>query len=169
MNNPKSEQSRPKAPQAHGTGHKPLHRRPPQKRHGYEPGEQTRVRNGEQKTVQNRAPNGVQNKVRGGEPEESMLSWITQKFTRYVPTRSVAVRALRHMRAPDRKNLFSDDIMLMRTAEGYWFEYLIYEQLIRIAEDTDTIKTIVRKGADVKSRKSRNQLGTNALYPAEKG
>ncbi|MCQ2377144.1 MAG: hypothetical protein MJ006_03980, partial [Methanocorpusculum sp.] len=103
MNNPKSEQSRPKAPQAHGTGHKPPHRRPPQKRHGYEPGEQTRVRNGEQKTVQNRAtdraqnrvPNRIQNKVQGGEPEESMLSWITQKFTRYVPTRSVAVRALR--------------------------------------------------------------------------
>ena len=177
MNNPKSDQSRPKEPHAHGTGHKPPHRRPPQNRPRHEFGEQTRVRNGEQKTVQNRAtdraqnrvPNRIQNKVQGGEPEESMLSWITQKFTRYVPTRSVAVRALRHMRAPDRKNLFSEDVMLMRTAEGYWFEYLIYEQLIRIAEDTDTIKTIVRKGADVKSRKSRNQLGTNALYSAEKG
>ena len=53
-----------------------------------------------------------------------MLSWITEQFTRYKPERAVAVRALRHMRSADRKNLFSDDIMLMRTAEGYWFEYL---------------------------------------------
>ena len=101
--------------------------------------------------------------------EESMLEWISEKFNRYVPTRSLAVRALRHMRPADRKSLFSEDIMLMRTAEGYWFEYLIYEQLIRIAEDTDTIKKIVRKGADVKSHKVKNQLGTNGIYSADKG
>ncbi|HJJ38965.1 MAG TPA: hypothetical protein O0X42_02400 [Methanocorpusculum sp.] len=101
--------------------------------------------------------------------EESMLKWISQKFTHYVPTRSIAVRALRHMRPADRKNLFSEDIMLMRTAEGYWFEYLIYEQLIRITEETDTIKSIVRKGADVKSHKVKNQLGTNGIYSADKG
>ena len=105
----------------------------------------------------------------GAEHEESMLSWISERFSHYVPSRAAAVRALRHMRPPDRANLFSEDIMLMRTAEGYWFEYLIYEQLIRIAEETGTIKKIVRKGADVKNRKKRNQMGTNALYSADKG
>ncbi|HJJ75679.1 MAG TPA: hypothetical protein O0W80_00900, partial [Methanocorpusculum sp.] len=99
----------------------------------------------------------------------SMLSWITEQFTRYKPERAVAVRALRHMRSADRKNLFSDDIMVMRTAEGYWFEYLIYEQLIRIAEQTKTIKKIVRKGADVKKHKTKRQLGTNGIYSADKG
>ncbi len=98
-----------------------------------------------------------------------MLSWITEQFSGYRPGRLVAVRALRHMRPAERKNLFSEDIMLMRTAEGYWFEYLIYEQLIRIAEQTDTIKKIVRKGADVKRKKIKNQLGTNNIYSAEKG
>ena len=98
-----------------------------------------------------------------------MLSWISEQFTRYKPERAVAVRALRHMRSADRKNLFSEDIMVMRTAEGYWFEYLIYEQLIRIAEQTKTIKKIVRKGADVKKHKTKRQLGTNGIYSADKG
>lgn len=98
-----------------------------------------------------------------------MLSWITEQFERYKPERSVAVRALRHMRPAERKNLFSEDIMLMRTAEGYWFENLIYEQLIRIAEQTNTIKKIVRKGADVKRKKIRTELGINSVYSAEKG
>ena len=98
-----------------------------------------------------------------------MLSWISEQFTRYKPERAVAVRALRHMRSADRKNLFSEDIMVMRTAEGYWFEYLIYEQLIRIAEQTKTIKKIVRKGTDVKKHKTKRQLGTNGIYSADKG
>lgn len=98
-----------------------------------------------------------------------MLSWIEEKFTDYKPERSVAVRALRHMRTNDRKNLFSDDIMLMRSAEGYWFEYLIYEQLIRISEESDTIKKIVRKGADVRKKKERMRLGLNEIYSADKG
>ncbi|HJJ28638.1 MAG TPA: hypothetical protein O0X70_04535 [Methanocorpusculum sp.] len=101
--------------------------------------------------------------------ENNVLTWITEQFTNYTPERSVAVRALRHMRPADRKNLFSDDIMEMRTAEGYWFESLIYEQLIRIAEKTDTIKKIVRKGADVPTRKDKPELGRNEIYSAEKG
>ncbi|MDO5844154.1 MAG: hypothetical protein Q4Q53_03290 [Methanocorpusculum sp.] len=98
-----------------------------------------------------------------------MLRWIKEQFTNYKPERSVAVRALRHMRPAERKNLFSEDIMLMRTAEGYWFENLIYEQLIRIAEQTDTIKKIVRKGADARHKKEKIRLGVNGIYSAEKG
>lgn len=98
-----------------------------------------------------------------------MLSWITEQFTRYKPERSIAVRALRHMRPMERRGLFSEDIMIMRTSEGYWFEYLIYEQLIRIADQTKTIKKIVRKGSDVKKRKAKRQLGTNGIYSADKG
>ena len=101
--------------------------------------------------------------------EESMLARISRQFAGFVPAKSVAVRALRHMRAPDRRNLFSEDIMLMRTAEGYWFEYLIYEELIRLAGETDSIKMLVKKGADAKSQKVKNQLGVNGIYSAEKG
>ena len=98
-----------------------------------------------------------------------MLSWISEQFSHYKPDRAIAVRALRHMRPVERKNLFSEDIMLMRTAEGYWFENLIYEQLIRIAEKTDTIKKIVRKGADVPKHHEKIRLGVNGIYSAEKG
>ncbi|HJJ89953.1 MAG TPA: hypothetical protein O0Y05_02820, partial [Methanocorpusculum sp.] len=98
-----------------------------------------------------------------------MLKWITEKFTRYHPNRAIAVRAMRHMRPEERKNLFSEDMMLMRTAEGYWFESLIYEQLLQIASQTNTIKKIVRKGADVPKHKTKMTLGTNGLYSAEKG
>ena len=98
-----------------------------------------------------------------------MLRWISEQFTRYYPDRAIAVRAMRHMRPAERKNLFSEDIMLMRTAEGYWFESLIYEQLLKIASQTNTIKKIVRKGADVPKHKTKITLGTNGLYSAEKG
>ncbi|MDO9523078.1 MAG: hypothetical protein Q7J08_05115 [Methanocorpusculum sp.] len=98
-----------------------------------------------------------------------MLSWISEQFSHYKPDRAIAVRALRHMRPAERKNLFSEDIMLMRTAEGYWFENLIYEQLIRIAEKTDTIKKVVRKGADVPKHREKIRLGVNGIYSAEKG
>ncbi|HJJ99637.1 MAG TPA: hypothetical protein O0X23_05525 [Methanocorpusculum sp.] len=98
-----------------------------------------------------------------------MLQWITERFTRYHPDRAIAVRAMRHMHPEERKNLFSEDIMLMRTAEGYWFESLIYEQLLKIASQTNTIKKIVRKGADVPKHKTKITLGTNGLYSAERG
>ncbi|HJJ46674.1 MAG TPA: hypothetical protein O0X32_00225 [Methanocorpusculum sp.] len=98
-----------------------------------------------------------------------MRDWISRRFNSYKPERSIAVRALRHMRHADRRSLFSEDIMLMRTAEGYWFEYLIYEQLLKIATKTKTIKKIVRKGADVKHKKIKNQLGINGIYSADKG
>jgi hypothetical protein len=101
--------------------------------------------------------------------EQGMLRWISEQFTRYQPDRSVAVRAMRHLRAADRKNLFSEDIMTMRTAEGYWFESLIYEQLLKTAAGTGTIKKIVKKGADVPKRKTQLKLGINGLYSAEKG
>lgn len=103
------------------------------------------------------------------EQNSSMLSWITKHFTGYIPTKSTAIRALRHMRSSDRKNLFSDNIMLMRTAEGYWYEYLIYEELIKCAEQTCTIKKIVKKGKDAKTEKITNPRGFNGLYSAEKG
>jgi hypothetical protein len=98
-----------------------------------------------------------------------MLQWITEQFTCYHPDRAIAVRAMRHMRPTERKNLFSEDIMLMRTAEGYWFESLIYEQLLKIASQTNTVKKIVRKGADVPRHRTKITLGTNGLYSAEKG
>ncbi|HJJ90335.1 MAG TPA: hypothetical protein O0W88_00515 [Methanocorpusculum sp.] len=98
-----------------------------------------------------------------------MLKWITEQFTRYHPNRAIAVRAMRHMRPEERKNLFSEDMMLMRTAEGYWFESLIYEQLLQIASQTNTIKKIVRKGADVPKHKTKMTLGKNGLYSAETG
>jgi len=98
-----------------------------------------------------------------------MLEWITKQFNNYKPERSTALRAMRHMRVADRKVLFSEDIMKMRTAEGYWFEYLIYEQLLKIAGETDSIKYIVAKGADIKHKKIKNQMGTNGVYSADKG
>ncbi len=104
-----------------------------------------------------------------GTQNETMLSWISKQFAGYVPARATAVRALRHMRVQDRKNLFSEDLMLMRTSEGYWYEFLIYEELIKIAENTATIRNIVKKGADAKSKKIKNHLGVNDIYSAEKG
>ncbi|HJJ56423.1 MAG TPA: hypothetical protein O0X14_02880, partial [Methanocorpusculum sp.] len=98
-----------------------------------------------------------------------MLKWITDKFTNYKPNRAIAIRAMRHLSLLDRRNLFSEDIKLMRTAEGYWFESLIYDQLLKISNDCDEIKLIVRKGADVIKYKLHNKIKVNGLYSADRG
>jgi len=98
-----------------------------------------------------------------------VLNWIEENCARFEPSRALAIRALRHLKKGDNQKLFSEDIMEMRTVEGYWYEALIYELLLDIAADTESIKKIVKKGADAPRRPVRLALGQNGIYYAEKG
>lgn len=73
------------------------------------------------------------------------------------------------MKKGDHIKLFSEEIMEMRTVEGYWYEALIYELLLETATNTPAIKKIVKKGADAPRRPVRIALGQNGMYYAEKG
>lgn len=92
-----------------------------------------------------------------------MIEWLRTHFNTVKPTRTLALKATRHLRKSEKKNLFSDDISMMRTAEGRWYEGLIYEMMIEVASDCDLIKGVVRKGADapyVRQKISQDQNGT---------
>lgn len=98
-----------------------------------------------------------------------VLDWLRENCSAFEPNRALAIRALRHLKKGDHLKLFSEDIMEMRTVEGYWYEALIYELLLETAVNTSAIKKIVRKGADAPRRPVRIALGQNGIYYAEKG
>ncbi|MCQ1537876.1 hypothetical protein FTO68_02590 [Methanocalculus taiwanensis] len=98
-----------------------------------------------------------------------MLDWLRENCSSFEPNRALAIRALRHLKKGDNLKLFSDDIMEMRTVEGYWYEALIYELLLETAGRTNAIKKIVKKGPDAPRRPVRIALGQNGMYYAEKG
>jgi len=93
-----------------------------------------------------------------------MITWLDKNFSSLQPTRAIIMRALRHLRPADRKKLFSEDIPEMRTAEGRWFEAIVYEMILDLSLQTDLILAVVARGADGPSRVRRAQLGQNGLF-----
>ena len=93
-----------------------------------------------------------------------MVRWIAEHFDDVPPTPALVIDATKHMRKNERKQLFSDDLPQMKTAEGRWFEGVCYERMLRLAERTDLIGGIARKGADAPSVSSHAALGQNGLF-----
>ena len=69
----------------------------------------------------------------------------------------------------ERKKLFSPDIEPMRTAEGRWFEAIVYEMFLEIAKKSDTIRYLAMKGADAPNRRENVRLGQNGLFYSKYG
>ena len=61
-----------------------------------------------------------------------MIPWLTSNFKNFKPTAAIAINATRHMNRIERKKLFSPDLEPMRTAEGRWFEAIVYEMFLDI-------------------------------------
>ncbi len=93
-----------------------------------------------------------------------MITWLNKTFGTCEPTREIVMRALRHLRPADRKKLFSEDIPQMRTAEGRWFEAIVYEMVIDLSMQSNLIRSVVMRGADAPGRSKRAQLGQNGLF-----
>jgi hypothetical protein len=70
----------------------------------------------------------------------------------------------------ERKKLFSPDIEPMRTAEGRWFEAIIYEMFLDISKKSDRIKYLAMKGADAPRNRGEDvKLGQNGLFYSKYG
>ncbi len=93
-----------------------------------------------------------------------MTTWLDKNFSSLQPTRAIAVRALRHLRPAARRKLFSEDIPEMRTAEGRWFEAIIYEMILDLSLQTDLIPAVVARGADGPKRVRKARLGQNGIF-----
>jgi len=57
----------------------------------------------------------------------------------------------------------------MRTAEGRWFEAIIYEMFLDISQKSDRIKFLARKGADAPKQQKLAQLGQNGIFYSKYG
>lgn len=97
-----------------------------------------------------------------------MLTYLSEAFATVHPTRDVALSSARHLSKAERKKLFSQDIEPMRTAEGRWFEAIVYEMMLRISMNQDLLAGIVRKGADARAH-GRVQMGQNGLFYSRNG
>ncbi|MBS1194161.1 MAG: uncharacterized protein H6R29_93 [Methanomicrobia archaeon] len=98
-----------------------------------------------------------------------MIRWLNHNFSSLRPDRAAALAALRHLSKGQKKNLFSMDPGTMKTAEGRWYEALIYEMVLRLAVSSDSIHHIVSKGADARIRRLKVQLGQNGLFYSQSG
>jgi len=98
-----------------------------------------------------------------------MIPWLNNNFRHFKPTAAIAINATRHMNKIERKKLFSPDIEPMRTAEGRWFEAIVYEMFLDISKKSDTIKYLAMKGADAPSRRENVQIGQNGLFYSKYG
>ncbi|HOV67959.1 MAG TPA: hypothetical protein PLI31_06310, partial [Methanoregulaceae archaeon] len=93
-----------------------------------------------------------------------MVRWIAEHFGDVPPTPALVIDATKHMRKNERKQLFSEDLPSMKTAEGRWFEGVVYERMLRLVERTDLVSGIARKGADAPPVDQNAALGQNGLF-----
>jgi len=98
-----------------------------------------------------------------------MIPWLNSNFRHFKPTAAIAINATRHMNKIERKKLFSPDIEPMRTAEGRWFEAIVYEMFLEISKKSDTIRYLALKGADAPDRRENVRLGQNGLFYSKYG
>jgi hypothetical protein len=98
-----------------------------------------------------------------------MIAWLKINFATYHPTAAIALNATRHISKIARKKLFSDDIEPMRTAEGRWYEAIIYEMFLEISLHSDEIRYLARKGADAPRQRYNFRLGQNGFFYSPQG
>jgi hypothetical protein len=98
-----------------------------------------------------------------------MIPWLSANFKHFKPNATIALNATRHMNKIERKKLFSPDIEPMRTAEGRWFEAIVYEMFLDISRKSDHIRYLARKGADAPRKREEVRLGQNGLFYSKYG
>ena len=98
-----------------------------------------------------------------------MIPWLNSNFKNFKPDAAIALNATRHMNKVERRKLFSPDIEPMRTAEGRWFEAIVYEMFLEISKKSNRIKYLAMKGADAPRKREDVRLGQNGLFYSKYG
>ena len=95
--------------------------------------------------------------------------WLLSNKKLFVPQKSHAIQALRHLTKTEKQKLSSDDISFMRSAEGRWYEFIIYELFLDVAANNSAIQTVVLKGNDAPKKRIRPRLGQNGFFYSRNG
>ena len=94
-----------------------------------------------------------------------ITSWLKKNLSSFQPDERMALNATRHLSGLERSRLFSPEIEKMRTAEGRWYEAIIYEMFHSMAAETDEIRQLALKGTDVpRQARQKIRLGQNGLF-----
>jgi hypothetical protein len=95
----------------------------------------------------------------------AITSWLKKNLSSFQPDERMALSATRHLSGLERSRLFSPEIEKMRTAEGRWYEAIIYEMFRSMAHETDEIGQLALKGMDVpRQARQKIKLGQNGLF-----
>ena len=57
----------------------------------------------------------------------------------------------------------------MRTAEGRWFEAIVYEMFLDIATRSNRIRFLAMKGADAPKKRDNVRIGQNGVFYSKYG
>ncbi len=98
-----------------------------------------------------------------------LIRWLNKNRSFFQPDESFSARAIRHISNVERNKLFSPDIEHMRTAEGRWFEAIVYELFLDAGEITDEIGGVAVKGADAPKGRRNIHLGQNGFFYSRNG
>jgi hypothetical protein len=97
-------------------------------------------------------------------------SWLKKNLSSFEPDEDMVLNATRHLGKVERSRLFSPEIDKMRTAEGRWYESIIYEMFLAMAPESDQIRHLALKGDDVPHRnRQKIRLGQNGLFYSRSG
>jgi hypothetical protein len=97
-------------------------------------------------------------------------SWLKKNLSCFEPDSRMVQNATRHLGKVERSRLFSPEIDKMRTAEGRWYESIIYEMFLAMAPESDQIRHLALKGDDVPHRnRQKIRLGQNGLFYSRSG
>ncbi|MDH7491585.1 MAG: hypothetical protein QHG97_04175 [Methanolinea sp.] len=98
-----------------------------------------------------------------------LAEWLGELSPSFSPKPTTVQRAARHLSKMERAKLLSADIDKMRTAEGRWYEAIIYETFIDLATRSDSIRYLALKGADAPRRRRTARLGQNGIFYSRSG
>lgn len=98
-----------------------------------------------------------------------LVRWLRENPHVVRPDVGTVHHATRHLTKMERKRLFSLEIEQMRTAEGRWFEGIIYEKFLELGAQTDAIGSVILKGDDARFGRRAVTLGQNGIFYSRLG
>lgn len=102
--------------------------------------------------------------------DDKLTEWLRNSLESWQPTTADVIKASRHLKNYERKQLFSGSGWERRRTLGKLYEYSIYERILTLAQGSSPIKYIVRKGRDVpKGICLKTGLAQNGLFYSRRG
>ncbi len=99
-----------------------------------------------------------------------LTEWLHDSLESWQPSSADLVSAFRHFKDYEEKQLSSESNWERRIALGKLYEYAIYEKILNLAQDTELIKYVVRKGRDATQKViPKTRLASNGLLYSKRG